>query len=260
MNVFNGNGKNSQRIRRGASILAAAFTTGNLFMGFWSLVEMFNGRFDKAGLLIMGAIVLDVLDGRIARMTGTASDFGAELDSLADAVSFGVAPAMLVYTWGFSPVAPAGWLVAFLFTMSGVLRLARFNVQRKSHDKRFFVGLPIPGAAGQIAAIVYFFPQVIVNKPLSMGIMALTVILAFLMVSTVRYPSFKGVDLKRRRSYVTILGIALVFLLVASPIHPWFLLCMSVVYSGSGPVLYLVSLLRRKSTSVKPEPIATPAP
>jgi CDP-diacylglycerol--serine O-phosphatidyltransferase len=243
----------SRRFRRGASILPSLFTTGNLFLGFWVIVKAQNGQFAEAAPLLFWAGVLDALDGRIARMTGTASEFGAQLDSLADVISFGVAPALLVYSWGLSTVPRSGWLTAFLFVMCGSLRLARFNVQHHVVDARSFVGMPIPAAAGQLAAVVFFFPDPVAWRYQAVLLMALVVSLAFLMVSTLRYPSFKGVDLKSRRSYINVLGIALLFLLVA--IQPeWVLLCVTSLYTLSAPTLYVVSLLRRRGG-----PTPTPA-
>ena len=202
--------------RRGTSILPSLFTTGNLFLGFWSIVKTLDGRFAEAAPLIGGAVILDMLDGRIARLTNTQSEFGAEYDSLADAVSFGVAPALLAYCWALQTVPRAGWPAAFLFLACGVLRLARFNVQKHVVDARFFVGLPIPAGAAQIAAIVFVLPDRPTEHWQTVAVLALVVALAFLMVSTFRYRSFKGVDLRRRRSYISVLGIALLFLLVAT--------------------------------------------
>ena len=246
--------RSGRRFRRGASILPSLFTTGNLFLGFWAIVKTFNGQHAEAAPLLLWAIVLDALDGRIARLTGTTSEFGGELDSLADAISFGVAPALLVYSWGLSVVPRAGWLAAFLFVMCGSLRLARFNVQRHVIDGRYFVGLPIPAAAGQLAAIVFFAPAPATDRTAAMTIIALVVSLAFLMVSTLRYPSFKGVDLRRRRSYINVVGIAVLFLMVA--LHPeWVLLLVASLYSLSAPTLHLIGLLRRRSG---PPPPALP--
>lgn len=243
-----------RRFRRGASILPSLFTTGNLFLGFWSMIRTLNGQYVEAAPLILWAIVLDMLDGRIARLTGTTSEFGGELDSLADAVSFGVAPALLAYRWAFAPVPRVGWLVAFLFTMCGVMRLARFNVQKHAVDGRYFVGLPIPAAAGQVAAVVLFMPAPLVFRAEATVAVASVVALSFLMVSTLRYQSFKNLDLMRRRSYINVLGIALLFLLVA--LHPeWTLLCLATGYAVSGPFAYVVGLLRRRG-----EPPAAPAP
>ena len=204
-----------RRFRRGASILPSLFTTGNLFLGFWAIIKTLDGRYAEAAPLVAGAIVLDLLDGRIARLTGTASEFGAQLDSLSDAISFGVAPALLAFRWALEGVPRVGWLAAFLFLMCGVLRLARFNVQRHVVDGRYFVGLPIPAAAGQIAALVYFFPETVEARAHGLLVLGIVVALSFLMVSTLRYWSFKGIDLRRRRSYINVLGIGLLFLLIA---------------------------------------------
>jgi CDP-diacylglycerol--serine O-phosphatidyltransferase len=209
-----------------------------------------RGEYAEAVPLIGWAIVMDMLDGRIARLTGTASEFGGELDSLADVISFGVAPALLAYSWGFAEyVRRAGWLAAFLFLMCGTLRLARFNVQRHVIDGRFFVGMPIPAAAGQIAAVVAFMPHGLSNRFEATVGLAVVVILAFLMVSTFRYRSFKGVDLRSRRSYVAVLGIGILFAVIA--LHPeWSLLGVATLYSLSAPVAYLFGLVFRR----RPEP------
>ncbi|MBI3932352.1 MAG: CDP-diacylglycerol--serine O-phosphatidyltransferase [Acidobacteria bacterium] len=241
--------------RRGAAILPSLFTTGNLFLGFWAMVKTLHGQYGEAAPLVFWAILLDMLDGRIARLTGTASEFGGELDSLADVISFGVAPALLVYSWGFSDWVPrAGWLAAFLFVVCGALRLARFNVQRHAVDGRYFVGLPIPAAAGQVAAIVHFMPQGLTDRLQAAVGLAIVTTLAFLMVSTLRYPSFKTVDLRRRRSYITVLGIALGLAVLF--LHPEaLLLSLATAYSIWAPGAYLLSLLFRR----RPEP-PTPVP
>jgi CDP-diacylglycerol--serine O-phosphatidyltransferase len=249
-------GSGPRRFRRGASILPSLFTTGNLFLGFWSIIKTLDGSYAEAAPLILWAIVLDMLDGRIARMTGTTSEFGGELDSLADAISFGVAPALLAYRWGFGAVPRVGWLVAFLFTVCGVMRLARFNVQKHAVDGRFFVGLPIPAAAGQIAAVVQFIPGALVLRVEATLAVAAVVALSLLMVSTLRYQSFKNLDLRRRRSYINVLGIALFFLLIA--LHPeWMLLGLTTAYCLSGPLAQLVTLVRRRGEAPPP---AAPAP
>jgi CDP-diacylglycerol--serine O-phosphatidyltransferase len=237
--------KRVRHFRRGVAILPSLFTTGNLFIGFWAIVKTLDGDFGEAAPLIGVAVVLDMLDGRIARLTGTQSAFGAELDSLADTVSFGVAPALLAYGWALHTVPRAGWLAAFLFLVCGVLRLARFNVQKSIVDSRFFVGLPIPAAAAQVAAIVLFTPTPPSVRWASVLMLALVVTLALLMVGTTRYHSFKGVDLRRRRRSISVLGIALVFLLVA--LEPKiFLLAVTSLYTLSGPTLYVVGLARRR--------------
>jgi CDP-diacylglycerol--serine O-phosphatidyltransferase len=242
--------------RRGTSLLPSLFTTGNLFLGFWSIVKTLDGKFDVAAPLIGGAVILDMLDGRIARMTGTQSEFGAQLDSLADAVSFGVAPALLAYVWALSLVPRAGWPAAFLFLVCGVMRLARFNVQRTVVDSRYFVGLPIPAGAAQVAAIVFVLPDPPSQRWEATAMLLLVVVLAFLMVSTFRYRSFKSFDLRRRRSYMTVLGVALLFLLIAA--HPEAsLLAVTTLYTLSGPVGWAIGWRRRREP---PTPVAAQEP
>lgn len=238
--------KRPARFRRGVAILPSLFTTGNLFLGFWAIIKSIHGEYAEAAPLIAWAIVLDLLDGRIARLTGTASEFGGELDSLADVISFGVAPAVLAYCWGFSLMPRVGWLAAFLFLVCGTLRLARFNVQRHAVDGRFFVGLPIPAAAGQVAAWVNVMPDPLRDRSQATVALCFMVVLAFLMVSTIRYRSFKTFDLRSRRSYLVVLGIALLFLLVA--LHPKsVLLALATLFWISGPAAHLFGLLRRRS-------------
>jgi CDP-diacylglycerol--serine O-phosphatidyltransferase len=233
-----------RRFRRGAAILPSLFTTGNLFLGFWAIIKTLEGRFVEAAPLIGGAIVLDMLDGRIARLTGTSSEFGGELDSLADVISFGVAPALLAYRWSFGAIPRVGWLAAFFFLVCGTLRLARFNVQRHT-DSRYFVGLPIPAAAGQVATLAFFAPEPVAERPYAFALVALVGLLGLLMVSTVRYRSFKSVDLRQRRSYVNVLGIVLLFLLVA--VRPEIsLLAAATGYTLSGPIGEAFGLLRRR--------------
>jgi CDP-diacylglycerol--serine O-phosphatidyltransferase len=246
----------NSHFRRGTSLLPSLFTTGNLFLGFWSIVKTIDGRFEVAAPLIGGAVVLDMLDGRIARLTGTQSEFGAQFDSLADAVSFGVAPALLAYVWALSLVPRAGWPAAFLFLVCGVMRLARFNVQRTIVDSRYFVGLPIPAGAAQVAAIVFVMPDPppVSERWQAIAMLVLVVVLAFLMVSTFRYRSFKSFDLRRRRSYMTVLGVALLFLLIAA--HPEAsLLAVTTLYTVSGPLAWAVSGRRRREP---PAEVAAP--
>jgi len=235
-----------RRFRRGASILPSLFTTGNLFLGFWSIIRTLEGRFEIAAALIGGSIVLDMLDGRIARLTGTSSEFGAQLDSLADAISFGVAPALLAFRWALDELPRVGWLAAFWFAMCGVLRLARFNVQRHATDMRYFVGLPIPAAAGQVATLVYFLPDPVTDRVTAFAVMWGMIVVALFMVSTFRYRSFKGIDLRARRSYIIVLGIAGLFLLVAAHSEVM-LLSVASLYTLSGPTAYLAGLVRRRS-------------
>lgn len=242
-----------QRFRRGGAILPCTFTILNLLCGFWSIVQTFEGRFHEAALLIFGSVVFDVLDGRIARLTGTTSEFGGELDSLSDVIAFGVAPALLAYSWGLAPVpGRIGGLAAFLFVACGALRLARFNVQKHAVDGRYFVGMPIPAAAGQVAAIVHFSPDRMLHLVEALPVVALVVILAFLMVSTFRYNSFKGVDLRSRRSYIDLLGVVLVLVVILT--HPQYtLLFVTSLYSLSAPVGHLLGMLRRRPPTPAPQ-------
>ena len=246
-----------RRFRRGVALLPVAFTIANLCMGFWALVRTLHGQFGKAAPLILLAGVFDMLDGRIARLTGTTSEFGGELDSLADVISFGIAPALLAYCWGFPNVHKAGWVVAFLFVASGAMRLARFNIQRHAVDGRYFVGMPIPAAAGQIATIVWFEPEMPYELLASLLMMALVLALSLLMVSTFRYPSFKGIDLRTRRSYVIVLPIALAIAVLV--LHPQsVLLALSTLYSLWAPGVYLIGLAFRRRTP-PPRPAAAAA-
>jgi CDP-diacylglycerol---serine O-phosphatidyltransferase len=241
-------------LRRGAALLPSLLTTGNLFLGYVAIIRAFQGRYGASAELIGGAILLDMLDGRIARLTGTTSEFGGELDSLADSISFGVAPALLAYSWAFDAIPRWGWITSFVFVMCGVFRLARFNVQRHSVDGRYFVGLPIPMGAASIAALVHFSPQPIEFTGQAILVAGLVVTLAMLMVSTLRYHSFKGVDLRKRRSYLTLLGIAMLLLPIAL-LHEYALLGLACAYALSGPTLHLVGLLRRRGAS-RPPPVA----
>jgi CDP-diacylglycerol---serine O-phosphatidyltransferase len=245
------------RFRRGASILPSLFTTGNLFLGFWSIVKVLQGDFGEAAPLIGWAIVLDMLDGRIARLTGTSSEFGAELDSLADVISFGVAPALLAYGWGFSAVPRGAWVFAFIFAAAGAIRLARFNVQRHAVDGRYFIGLPIPMAAAPIAALVHFRPEPLGLPLQGFAAVAMVISLATLMVSTLRYPSFKNVDLRRRRSYISVLGIALGMAVLF--LHREILLLgLAATYALWGPAAYAASLVSRRRGN-PPPPVPTHA-
>jgi len=249
----------ARHFRRGASILPSLFTTGNLFLGFLAIVRTLDGRFGDAAPLIGGAVVLDMLDGRIARLTHTQSEFGAQYDSLADAVSFGVAPALLAYSWALQLVPRAGWPAAFLFLACGVLRLARFNVQRHAVDGRFFVGLPIPAGAAQIAAVVFVLPEARSEGWEAVATLTLVVVLGFLMVSTFRYRSFKGIDLRRRRSYISVLGIAILFLLVGAQPEAS-LLAAAGLYTISGPAAWALQALRRRPDPRPPVTVDRPQP
>ncbi len=249
-------------LRKGAAILPSLFTIGNLFLGFSAIIHALRYEFETAGQLIVVAVIFDMLDGRIARLTGTTSDFGAQLDSLADIVSFGVAPALIAYQWGLATLQRS-FLAAFFFVMCAAIRLARFNVQRKVVDGRYFVGLPTPAAAGFIVSIIYFRPEPL-NDRVGAGLtMFLLIVAAFLMVSTLRYWSFKTLDLRSRRSYFAMVGIAAMLALIATQ-PAWALLVWSCGYAASGPVAFVIALLRRKGdggNAGAPEfPASAPSP
>lgn len=241
-----------KRKRRGIYLLPSSFTVANVFCGFYAIICAIRGELALGGVLIGFAILLDTLDGRIARFAGASSEFGKEFDSLADQVSFGVAPMVLAYSWGLNVWPRLGWLVGFLFVICGAMRLARFNIQQSSTDKRFFVGLPIPAAAGVVAALIYRFPEPLETRAETLPVIALVMVLAFLMVSKLRYYSFKDFDLRRRQPYLTILFLAL--LIVAVSTHPQvMLLSMASAYLLSGLVIKLWSVLARPKTDITSE-------
>jgi CDP-diacylglycerol---serine O-phosphatidyltransferase len=232
-----------RRLSRGLFILPTLFTVGNLFCGYLSVWCSIRGTFQTAAILIIAAAVLDMLDGRIARLTNSASRFGEEYDSLADLVSFGVAPAVLAYSWGLADFHRLGWMASFLFVVCGSMRLARFNIQTHVADKKYFIGLPIPAAAGTIASLVLATPERLVERVWMAGLLVLTVILSYLMISTLRYRSFKDLDLRRQRRAWILPVIALVFAVVAyRPAAT--LLAIALVFAASGPVTKLVSVIR----------------
>lgn len=237
-----------ERLSRGLFVLPTLFTVGNLFCGYLSLWSSINGTFERAAWLIIVAAVLDMLDGRIARLTNSASEFGEEYDSLADLVSFGVAPAILVYSWGLADFHRLGLAISFFFVVCGSMRLARFNIQTHIADKRYFVGLPIPAAAGTICTLVLATPERLVDRVWMTAALIATFILSYLMISTIRYRSFKDVDLRRRRPAWILPAIALAFMALGyRPILG--LLVLAVVFASSGPVAKIVGFLRRKKTA-----------
>lgn len=234
-------------IRRGVSLLPSLFTIANLFCGWACVVYAMRGELVTAAPFIGIAIVLDMLDGRIARMTGTASDFGVQLDSLADVISFGMAPAVLAFQWGLLPLGRLGWAVGFLFVTAAALRLARFNIQTHS-DKRYFVGLPSPAAAGIPAATVFFYPDGLTGKPEAFLAVGMMLVPTLLMVSTIRFRSFKTIDLGERRRYTVLIAAAALLALVVT--HPSaVLLLMAYTYVASGFVGLALTRLRHRAHS-----------
>ena len=227
-----------RRLRRGTYLLPSLFTIGNILLGFYALVLGLRGSFQQSALLIFAAAFLDALDGRIARLTGTDSDFGREFDSLADVLTFGAAPAVLTYLWGLSDLGRLGWLVPLCYLVCTATRLARFNVQTKPVDGRYFVGLPAPAAACALGSILFFAPTGPYWRWGASLLLLALVTLAGLMVSTFRYWSPKRIDLRQRWSYRMIFPVAALLLVVAYH-PPAFFLAVAILYTGSAPILWL---------------------
>src|ERR1700675_4354887 len=275
-----------RRPRRAAYALPTLFTAGNTFLGFYAVLEVFQGalqmlgdatraahHFQNAAIAIGAAVFLDGLDGRIARMTNTVSDFGREMDSLADVITFGIAPAVLAFAWGVEFVNPsldrstldylhrAGYLVSFIYLLCGAARLARFNIQKNPvpknpgrKDRKYFVGLPIPAAAAIVAAIVYAVDCV----PLEWWIysalwLALLGLLSFLMVSTWRYPSFKEVHLTGPRSPLTVILFGALIYLIWNYSQP-VLLALASLYVSTGIFIRAGGIIRRRFRPHPPSP------
>jgi CDP-diacylglycerol--serine O-phosphatidyltransferase len=236
-------------LRRGVSLLPSLFTVGNMFCGYACVAHAMRGELETAALLIGVAIVLDMLDGRIARLTGTTSAFGREFDSLADVVSFGMAPALLVFRWGLEPLGRLGWAVGFVFVSAGAIRLARFNIQANS-DKRYFVGMPIPAAAAVPASTVYLYPYGLHDYMSALPALALMLVPALLMVSTIRFRSFKTIDLEARRSYKVPLAVAIAFFAIATYPRPA-LVVLAYSYLMSAFIGLVWTRLRRRGSSAR---------
>lgn len=238
---------------RGIYLLPNLFTTGGLLAGFYAIVAAMKGNFDVACIAVFIAMLTDAIDGRVARLTHTQSAFGAEYDSLADMVSFGIAPSIIVFTWALADFGKLGWLATFFYVAAGALRLARFNTQIQSADKRYFQGLAIPAAAGLMASMVWAGKQYNMSGNLvSIWMFFWMIVTAGLMVSNIRYYSFKSIDLKGRVSFVAILCVVLIF--AAISIDPPTVLCLiTFIYCLSGPILTLWNLRKKRSLRKKLE-------
>ncbi|MFA6699034.1 MAG: CDP-diacylglycerol--serine O-phosphatidyltransferase [Thiomicrospira sp.] len=231
---------------RGIYLLPNLMTTLALFAGFYAVIAGMNGDFVAGAIAIFIAMVFDGLDGRIARMTNSSSAFGAEYDSLADMVSFGLAPALLLYQWALSDFGKLGWLIAFVYTAGAALRLARFNTQVGVADKRYFQGLPSPAAAALLAGFVWLVETNQINTGFE-GDFALIFTLAagLLMVSNIRFHSFKELNLRDKVPFVTLLVIVLVVVVIT--LKPSVILFgLALVYAISGPVMTLLTLKRAR--------------
>lgn len=230
--------------RRGIYILPSLFTTASLFAGFYAIVQAMNGSFELVAPAIFISMVLDALDGRVARLTHTESAFGTQYDSLVDMVSFGLAPALIMYEWALSGLGRFGWLAAFIYAAAAGLRLARFNVQVGVADKRYFTGLPSPAAAALVMGFIWVLHTYgVPGRDISLLALAVTVAAGALMVSNIRFRSFKDIDLRGRVRFVTILAVPLaIVLIVLDP--PQVLFAAFLGYALSGPVAYVLGVMR----------------
>ena len=241
------------RFRRGVYLLPSLFTMGNMACGYACIVYAMRGDYETAAPFIGIAFLLDALDGRIARMTGAASDFGVEFDSLADVISFGVAPAILSYSWGLAPLGRLGLAAGFLFVATAAMRLARFNIQSAAGgDKRYFVGMPSPAAAAVPAATVYAYPWGLHDYSAALPALAMVIVPSVLMISTIRFRSFKNLDLQSRRPYTVLIFIAAGIVAIWS--HPrGVLVVMAYAYLSSAFVGMAISRVRHRGARLPGE-------
>jgi CDP-diacylglycerol--serine O-phosphatidyltransferase len=223
---------------RGIYLLPNLFTTAALFCGFYAIIAGMQQRFEPAAMAIFAAMLFDGLDGRVARLTNTQSAFGVQYDSLSDLVSFGVAPGLVMFSWALNVLGKFGWCVAFLYCACAALRLARFNTQVDTADKRYFTGLASPAAAAVIAGVVWAGADIQVEaRWFAIMLALLTASAGLLMVTNLRYYSFKGIDFKGRVPFFYMLAVIVVLALIAwNPEHH--LLVLALVYALSGPVLH----------------------
>jgi len=236
--------ENGEKVRRrGIYLLPNLFTTGALFSGFYAVVAAMNGHFENSAVAIFVAMIFDTFDGRVARMTNTQSAFGAEYDSLSDMVSFGVAPALVAFSWALSDLGKLGWAAAFIYVAGAALRLARFNTQVETADKRYFTGLASPSAAAVIAGMVWVWGETDVAREAAFMAAIVVATVGLLMVTNIRYHSFKGIDLHGRVPFVVMLVVVLIVgVITVDP--PRVLLMTFALYSLSGPVMSLWSKLK----------------
>jgi CDP-diacylglycerol--serine O-phosphatidyltransferase len=249
----------AEKLRKGVYLIPSLFTAGNLMCGFFSVIATFNGEFVHAAAFIILANVLDGIDGYAARVTKTTSRFGVEFDSLADVVSFGVAPAVLVYIWALGPWGTWGWLAACTYVTCGALRLSRFNVQAQGGSKNYFVGLPIPAAAQMITSTVIMYYYLGGAGSPNRHVILLLVIygLAVLMVSNIPYFSPKNNDFKKRHPvWVLVSGIILITLFIAAWQYMFFTVVL--LYTLSGPLLWCFTTRKRRRERRQEAAKATP--
>jgi len=236
-----------ENLRKGVYILPNLITAAGIFAGFYSIIATTDGNYDTAAWFILLAAIFDGLDGKVARLTGTTSKFGVELDSLADVISFGVAPGVLLYVWALRPFGKLGWLAAFLYVICGALRLARFNVQVSTVESKRFVGMPIPAAACIVATCVLLFYELGGTGTIRMVSMVILVfVLAFLLISNIEYVSLKDPDLFKRQPFTILVGAIIVLVVIAA--QPKIMLFMiGILYMASGPVVYGLAWRKRRT-------------
>ena len=248
-----------KRVRaRGVYLLPNLITTGALFSGFYAIVAGMSGNFEAAAIAIFAAMILDGLDGRVARLTDTQSAFGVQYDSLSDMVSFGLAPALVVFSWALGPLGKLGWAAAFLYAACAALRLARFNTQVDTVDKGVFIGLASPTAAAIVASMVWAGHDAEVGSGLGVLAAVVTIGAGLLMVSNFHYTSFKKLDFKGRVPFVMMLAVILIFSLVTID-PPRVLLALAVIYTLSGPATWFWGLRQRRASAadIAPEESGT---
>ena len=228
--------KNSRR-SKGIYLLPNLLTTAAMFSGFYALLAGFNQNFEMAAVALFVAMIFDGLDGRVARLTNTQSDFGVQYDSLSDMVSFGIAPAALAYTWALQGLGKLGWAAAFVYASCAALRLARFNVQVGIADKRYFVGIPSPIAAAVVGGMVWSASELDIGTGTAVLAAFITAATGLLMVSNFKYPSFKELDLRGRVPFVVIFAIAMGFVIITiDPARILFLIAIG--YCFSAPLMW----------------------
>lgn len=245
---------NGVKRSKGIYLLPNLFTTAGLFAGFYAIVAAMSGRFEPAAVAVFIAMIMDGLDGRVARLTNTQSDFGKEYDSLADMVSFGLAPALVVYVWSLATLGKIGWLAAFVYAAAAALRLARFNTRVGSVDKRYFQGLASPAAAGLVAGLVWVCDDYgLKGKDLAIAAFCTTVAAGVLMVSNIHYLSFKELDLKNKVPFIAIVLVMVIFVVISlSP--PQILFVVFLIYGFSGPVSALYRMYKKHRVHRVPPP------
>lgn len=255
----NGKTQRINTIKKGIYVLPSFLTSLSMLAGFYSIVATLNGDFVNAAWAILVAGIFDGLDGRVARITHSTTRFGVEYDSLSDLVSFGIAPGVMMYWWALKPLGRLGWLAGFLYVACGAIRLARFNVQINTVESKYFQGLPIPAAAGLVATVIIFLTNFEIEpRSVQIPLLLISYLLAALMVSTVKYNSFKDLQLARRKPFnALIIVVLLIVFVVSEPRIMLFSLCFAYVLSG--PTTLVVHLLRKSKTQEVPGSDALPS-